>query len=393
MLAFILAPFMIALQIFVFIRVVRHIKAFHIKGLAVVPYIFGLLFFGGVVAVLFGFFLEPTSLLKRPFTKIGFYWFGIILYFFLAYFFALVLRFFILIIKKGKVKRESISKSHIIFVFGFTAIMSILGVCNAHDLHITNYEVQVEKESVLDEMNVVLLADLHIGYNVGLEEISDMVEKVNALNPDVVIIAGDIFDNEFEAVEEPEEMTKLLASIQSKYGVYATYGNHDIEEKILMGFTFHISKESKAQVEADPRMNQMLKDADITLLYDSYVTIEDIILYGRPDSHKINFGNTSRIETADITKDLDTTKPILVIAHEPDELDEYKGVDVVLSGHTHAGQVWPGTLTIHLMWDNAYGLLETNGLTSIVTSGVGLFGPNMRIGSIAEICNIKLKFK
>jgi len=393
MLAFILAPFLIALQIFVFIRVLKHLKAYHIKGIEVIPYIFGLLFFGGIVAVLFGFFLDPTSELKRYCTKIGFYWFGILLYFFLGYFFALVLRFFVLIIKKRKVKRESISKSHIVFLFGFTAIMSVLGIYNAHDIHITNYEVAVEKESVLDELNVVLLADLHIGYNMGLKEIEDMVNKVNDLHPDVIVIAGDIFDNEFEAVENPIEMTKLLSSMESKYGTYATYGNHDIEEKILMGFTFHNSKEEKAKVEADPRMNQMLMDAGITLLYDSYVSIEDIVLYGRPDSHKINFGNTKRIAASDITNDIDTTKPVIVVAHEPDELDEYEGVDVVLSGHTHAGQLWPGTLTIHLMWENAYGLYQTNNLTSIVTSGIGLFGPNMRLGSIAEICNIKLKFE
>ena len=66
--------------------------------------------------------------------------------------------------------------------------------------------------------------------------------------------------------------------------------------------------------------------------------------------------------------------------------------DMVLAGHTHNGQIWPGTISIKWLWDNSYGLKNIDDMTSIVTSGVGLFGPNMRTGCIAEICNIKIKF-
>ena len=118
-------------------------------------------------------------------------------------------------------------------------------------------------------------------------------------------------------------------------------------------------------------------------------------IYGRPDGGKINFGNKERIAASDITKNLDKTKTIICVDHEPGELKELAnaGVDIDLSGHTHNGQIWPGTLTIKLFWDNAYGLKKIDNMTSIVTSGVGLFGLNMRTGCFPEIVNINLKFK
>ena len=64
-----------------------------------------------------------------------------------------------------------------------------------------------------------------------------------------------------------------------------------------------------------------------------------------------------------------------------------------MSGHTHNGQVWPGTITIDWLWDNAYGIKQIDNMTSIVTSGVGLFGPNMRTDSIAEVVQINVEFK
>lgn len=92
---------------------------------------------------------------------------------------------------------------------------------------------------------------------------------------------------------------------------------------------------------------------------------------------------------------MDLSKPVFVIDHQPKELQELAdaGVDLDLCGHTHDGQVWPGNLTIRLMWENACGYLKKGDMHNIVTSGVGIFGPNMRVGTIAEICSVTVKFK
>ena len=86
---------------------------------------------------------------------------------------------------------------------------------------------------------------------------------------------------------------------------------------------------------------------------------------------------------------------MIVIDHEPAELQQLSdaGVDVDLCGHTHDGQLFPGNLTIKLMWENAYGYLKKGKMHNIVTSGTGLFGPYMRIGTRAEICPVTIRFR
>ena len=199
---------------------------------------------------------------------------------------------------------------------------------------------------------MVLIADLHLGYNIGCRQMEQLVEKINAQDPDLVVVAGDIFDNEYEALEDPDRLAEMLRGIQSIYGVYACYGNHDILEKILAGFTFG-GKEKK---ESSVKMDEFLEKAGITLLRDEYVLIDDsFYLYGRPDYERPGRGIDERKSAQEITADMDLSLPVLVIDHEPGELQELAdaGVDADLCGHTHDGQLFPGNLTIKLMWENA----------------------------------------
>ena len=397
MLAFVIAPFFIALLILVFVRALKHIKIYKFKGSRVVEYIFGLLLFGGLFSIVAGFLSPSTYECKRIFTKIGYYWLGFILYFFIGLGIALLCRMLIWLMARKKGYNTIVARNFTaIFVIVFTTLMSVYGINNAHNLRVTTYDVNVNKKSSLNDLDVVLISDLHLGYNVGLKQMQDMVEKINDLNPDVVVLAGDIFDNEYDAIENPEAIIETLKNINAKYEKYATYGNHDIEEKILLGFTFTYSEDAKQNVQADERMNRFVEESGFTFLYDSYELIEDsVYIYGRPDGEKNNFGNTKRIAAKDITKDLDLNKTIICIDHEPGELQELAdaGVDIDLSGHTHNGQIWPGTITIKLFWDNAYGLKRIDDMTSIVTSGVGLFGINMRTGCYPEIVSININNK
>ena len=396
MIAFIIAPFFIALLTFIIYRSINYLHLYCGKWTKFIVFGFSILLYGGIVDIVIAFLLPASSQLKRLLTRIGYNWLGVIIYFFVALVISIVIRNVIWLISNKDKYNKTIAKNiTAVFVVLFTSIMSIYGYNNAHNLHITNYEVSIDKKCNLDELNVVLLADLHIGYNVGLVEIQDMVDKVNSCNPDVVVIAGDVFDNEYEAIEEPDKMIEILRGMNSKYGTYVTYGNHDIQEKILVGFTFNWSKEAKAKVQADERMNDFIEQCGFKFLYDDYAIIEDsIYVYGRPDKTKINFGNYERVCAKDVTKDLDKSLPIIVLDHQPAELNELAnaGVDLDLCGHTHNGQIWPGTISIKWLWDNAYGLKDIDNMTSIVTSGVGLFGPNMRTGCIAEICDINISF-
>lgn len=351
------------------------------------------LFFASAMGV--GFFL-PSGGVKRFFVKIGNYWLGVLLYTILVVGAADVIH--VLLKRSKKINQEKLRSFKVFVASGIIcavgiAVLSIWGMVNAGNIRTTKYEAVIDKKAGnLKQMKVVMAADLHMGYNIGCEHIQKMVEKINAQEPDLVVFAGDIFDNEYEALEDPKKLINILKGIKSKYGVYACYGNHDIKEKILAGFTFGGSQKK----ESDIRMDEFLKEAGITLLRDESVLIGDsVYLYGRPDRQRPGRDIKTRKTPEEITAGMDLSKPVFVIDHQPKELQELAdaGVDLDLCGHTHDGQVWPGNLTIRLMWENACGYLKKGDMHNIVTSGVGIFGPNMRVGTIAEICSVTVKFK
>ena len=150
--------------------------------------------------------------------------------------------------------------------------LSVYGILHVTHIKTTPYEVKVEKTvDGMDSLKVVLLADTHFGYSIGTAQAKRIVKTINAQNPDVVCIAGDIFDNEYDAISDPDELKEILSGIQSRYGVYACWGNHDLNEPILAGFTF----DGKEAEYNDPRMEEFLTDAGIHLLNDESVLIDD----------------------------------------------------------------------------------------------------------------------
>lgn len=336
-------------------------------------------------------FLLPSGNIRRIFQFIGNYWLGIMIYSLMVNVFLVALWFILWKIKRFKNKKIDKQKLHFIFgIIGLliTLIISTYGIVNSRIIHNTEYDVIINKEAKnLDSLKLVMVADLHLGYNINASHIKNMTQKINSQNPDIVIFAGDIFDNEFDAIYNPDEISELFKSIDSKYGVYAVYGNHDVNEKILAGFTF--AQENKT---SDSRMDKLLFDSNIKLLDDEFVLIDDsFYIYGRPDYSK---STKTRKMPNDIVSNLDKSKPIIVVDHQPRELEELakNGVDLDLSGHTHDGQIFPINLLVNFYFKNKYGIKEFGDMTSIVTSGVGVYGPNMRVGTIAEITTINLKF-
>lgn len=347
------------------------------------------------LSILIAFILPPSGV-RRVWKLISNYWLGTLLYFGIVVGIADLFRFILKRISFPK-KEKLFSQTGHAIVGGLCAIiiviMSGVGIWEAAHVRQTNYEVEIRKDAGnRKNMKVVLVADLHLGYSIGIWHMKQMVEKINAQHPDLVVIAGDIFDNEYEALDDPERLQEILSSIESTYGVYACYGNHDIDEKILAGFTFA----RKGKKQSDIRMDAFLERCNIRLLRDEYVLIGNAVyLYGRPDYERPGRGIEKRKIPEEITENLDKSKPVFVIDHEPRELQELAdaGVDLVLCGHTHAGQMFPGNLVTKFFWENSCGYLKKDNMHNIVTSGVGVFGPNMRVGTKSEICNIQIRFR
>ena len=339
-------------------------------------------------------FLLPKSAVAIVIRRISTYWIGIMLYSLLYVVLFDLLR---LIAKHTKLKNTLLFSRGSVISIGSVVVACAVATClygifNARNIKVNEYSVTVNKSCGSDKhLKAVLVADLHMGYAIGVDHITNMVEKINQQDADIVIIAGYIFYNSYVGMDDPEGIKAQLKSIKSKYGVYAVYGNHDIDEKILMGFTFDWGGK---QLNSK-KMTNFIKECDIKLINDESVLINDeFYLVGRRDTDKPGTEDGTRAEISELTKDLDKTKPIFVLSHEPDELQKTAdaGADIDFSGHTHDGQLFPGNLTIGLFWENPCGMIKKDNMYSIVTSGVGVYGTFMRVGTDAEICSVDIDF-
>ena len=343
-----------------------------------------------------GFLIRKPAFLHRILKITSNYFLGIFMYILMVLFSIDIVR---LILKYAV--HASWIQSRIVFAavgaccICIVIIISFSGIYHAKHIKVTPYKITVDKSAPdMDSLKIVLLADTHFGYNSGAVHAQEIVDKINEQQPDLVCIAGDIFDNEYDAVREPEKISEILRTIRSKYGVYACWGNHDLNEPILAGFTFKHKKEDSKQLK-DPRMKRFLQNSNIQLLEDEAVLIDNsFYVVGRKDASRIEKIEEKRKTPAQLTQKLDKDKTIIVIDHQPKELQDIAdaGVDLDLCGHTHDGQTFPGNFTVKFLWENPCGYLQKGSMHNIVTSGSGVWGPAMRVGTDSEICTINLIF-
>lgn len=323
-------------------------------------------------------------------------WIGIFIY---ALIFMAASSLITLILKMAKkVGKSEPGWRRFVVIRGAIVAVLIIGFSTYGMFHVGNiktsvYNVSVDKTCAAGKnLKIVLVADMHMGYSIGEKQIAKMAEKINAQNPDLVCIAGDIFDNDYSALQNPEQLESIYRSIKSKYGVYACYGNHDVEEDLVGGFTVP----SKDPTYNEDDMYQFLKNANIKLLEDKTQLVADAFyVIGRRDYTKPGTTDGTRASVEALMNGLDQSKPVFVLDHQPKDLQEMAdaGVDIDLSGHTHNGQIFPGNLIIELFWENACGYLKKDKMHSVVTSGVGVWGPAMRVGTDSEIAVVNVTFK
>lgn len=277
---------------------------------------------------------------------------------------------------------------------GMAAVV-IYGIHHAGKISLTRYQVKISKKYAVEgkrTMRIALLADLHLGSSVGKKQVERMTDLVGQCEPDLVVIAGDLFDNDFSSIDDPEGIARLLAGMKSRLGTWACWGNHDINERILAGFTFPVP----GGVQVDPRFDVFLRQAKIHMMNDEVRLMdESFYLAGRKDPQRIEKTGETRMEPAELLNSVDRTLPVFVIDHQPKQLKELAaaGVDLDLSGHTHNGQVFPGNLFLRLMWKNPCGVRKIGDMYSVVTSGAGFWGPGLRIGTDNEVVLLEVEFR
>jgi len=262
-----------------------------------------------------------------------------------------------------------------IYVSAFAFVFASI---NATLVKTKNYEVAINKESKLPSLKILLASDLHLGAIHEANWAEKVAGKINSASPELVVIAGDIIDGDYNAIKDPERIIRALSSIESKYGVYAVLGNHD------SGSSYEPVKE-------------MLSRSNITLLEDESVEFEgSFILSGRRDARPIRgAGGVPRQALADYSP-AGSKLPIIVIDHQPTQLGSYKEpVDLVLCGHTHRGQIFPFNFITKSMYIVDYGYYDNNGAYPkvIVSSGAGTWAAPLRSGSDCEVVLINAVFR
>ena len=252
-----------------------------------------------------------------------------------------------------------------------TASVSGYGFFHVANLQQKDYDITIPNAP---HMTVVLISDVHLG-SVGSEKrLPKIVEKINDLEPDLICIAGDFFDSDFAAIQDPDAAAEVLKTLSATYGVWACLGNHDA-----------------GSTAAD--MRAFLDRCGIQLLSDEYTVLDrKLVLAGRLDGSPIGgYGGLSR-QALDLTG-VDPALPVVVMDHNPASIHEYgEEVDLILSGHTHRGQIFPGSLITNRMYTVDYGYYrkDADSPQVIVSSGAGAWGMPMRVGTDCEIVQIKI---
>ena len=204
-----------------------------------------------------------------------------------------------------------------------------------------------------------MISDLHLGYHNSRNEFAKWVDKLNAEQPDLILIAGDVIDISIRPLIEEgtaEEFRRLKAPI------YACLGNHEY-------------------YSGEPLAQKFFDEAKIKLLRDKAVVDNDICIVGRDDRT-----NPLRMSVRKLMQQADTSKYIILLDHQPYhlELAERAGVDFLFSGHTHHGQVWPISWITDAIYECAYGTHQRGNTQYYVSSGIGIWGGKFRIGTQSE---------
>jgi len=263
-------------------------------------------------------------------------------------------------------------------VLALTALVLGYGAVHAGRFTIRDLDIRIPKAAgPIPGLTIVLASDLHVNPNMRKSHLEDIVAAINGLRPDLILLAGDVLN---EDIRGPvlAEMSAVLRELKAPYGVLGVLGNHEIYGGV-------------------ERSLEWLAKSGIDVLVDRTVLVADAFyVAGRMDSgHGFRPGIRPRKPLAEVLAGLDPSRPLILMDHQPRDLKdaERNGVDLQLSGHTHGGQIFPITLINRLIYEVPQGYARKGGAQYYVSPGVGNWGPPMRIGSTPEIVRIKVSFR
>ncbi len=259
--------------------------------------------------------------------------------------------------------------------FSIAVLLVAAGFINTLFPVTRKYHIYIAKPAGVKELKIAAVSDIHLGSIIRKRSMRVLSEKIKAASPDMVLFLGDTVDGEINPVLRNDLLDSLILPESAKY-VYAITGNHE-----------YIGNYSKTI----PYIN----DKGIRVLVDEVIKLEEgIQLAGRKDRDSIRYTGERRKDLDVLLKDVDQSRPVIVMDHQPPLIKEenLSGFDIMLSGHTHNGQMWPLNYLIARIYKLIYGHRIINDRHYIVSSGYGSWGPRVRLGSRSEILNITITF-
>jgi len=366
-----------AVNYYVFIRGWQAISSLPALKPLYLP-LFTIVAYGYILAKLLYKFLPPLA--YDILLVVGAIWFAYLVYFILILLGIDLLRlldsfihFFPPLFNKNY---ELTKKITTVVIIAVVSIVIFLGNLNKREITIKRLELNLPKgDGKLNELNIVMAADLHLSPIDGEKLLSRIVEKINSLEPDIILFAGDIVDDKAEVLIR-SEIGESFKQLNPKYGIYAINGNHefinDVESsvKFMQDYNFHVLRDNHEFVDSS------------------------FYIIGREDVSMKQFTGSQRKALNEIVKPVEENYPKIMLDHTPVKLEqaEKNGIDLQLSGHTHHGQIWPGNIITNLIYEISWGYKKKDKTHYYVTSGAGTWGPPVRTGSKSEIVNIKVIF-
>ncbi len=311
--------------------------------------------------------------------KIGTAWFFIMLYFFiiLAFkdLFGLANRFLHFMPADAITRYTKENWVGFSFMIGFIALFMICGYIKYQWKVRVDVPIQIYKtigdSTANRSLRIVAISDLHLGYGIGKKEFEGWINTINAENPDIVLIAGDVIDNSVRPLNEGN-FAESFHKIKAPLGIYACLGNHEYISGLKNSLEF-------------------LEKAGIHVLKDSAALVNNnFYVIGRDDR-----SNEWRRPLKELTDSLDKSKPLILLDHQPYHLEEAEayGIDLQISGHTHQGQVWPISAITNAIYEKDHGFVKKGNANIYVSSGIGIWGGKFRIGTQSEYVVIDINKK
>lgn len=255
-------------------------------------------------------------------------------------------------------------------------VLSCYGMYNAKNTVITTYNVEIDKD--FNDKSLMVISDIHLGTIVSKTDLTKISNHAGTIDPDAIILLGDIFD-ENTTQDEVDYAMEVFSNLASKYSVFFIEGNHEI------GF------QGGSPLKEFNLINR-LKDSGVDVLLDEKVMLDDIYLIGRKD-----YVIKKRKSLEAITSDIKDNKPLVLLDHQPKNYKENAklGIDLQISGHTHAGQIFPLNYFFELINvnDMNYGIKKEGNFHAVVSSGMGGWGYSIRTAGHSEIVVINLSSK